>query len=331
MSMWNKSIGIIGTGKFLPDNIVTNKDIEKMVDTSDEWIRERTGIEARCIAPEGLNTSDMAVEAAKAAIADASLSVDDIDCIIVATMTPDMNIPSTACLVQAKLGADKAAGFDLHIACSGYIYSLITAASYINSGLFKNVLVIGAEIMSRVLNWKDRSTCILFGDGAGACIVSEVPEGYGMLSMDMGINGGAGMNLTIPASGVAMIPTDARATEGLTYLHMNGPEVYKFAVRTMGKTVINALDKIHLTVEDLDFFIPHQANKRIIDSAAHRLKLPAEKVFINLPKYGNTTAASIAIALDEALHSGLIKRGDIVAMAGFGAGLSWGSLIAKWY
>lgn len=330
MTMWTKPVGIIGTGSFVPDNVVTNADLEKIVDTSDEWIRERTGIEARRIAPEGMNASDMATEAAKRALEAANLTADDIDCIIVATLTGDMIIPSTACVVQANLGASHAAAYDLGAACSGFVYGLNTAGSYVNTGFFKNVLVIGVEVMSRVVNWKDRGTCILFGDGAGAAIVSEVEEGYGMLGMDMGADGTGGVNLCIPAGGTAMIANDSRIEEGLTYIQMNGSEVYKFAVKTMGSTVLKALDRAGLTLEDLDRFIPHQANKRIIDSAAHRLKLSEDKVFVNLPKYGNTSAASIAIALDEALREGFVKKGDTVAFAGFGAGLTWASLVMKW-
>ncbi|WP_303059730.1 beta-ketoacyl-ACP synthase III [Veillonella magna] len=330
MTMWTKPVGIIGTGSFLPDNVVTNHDLEKMVDTSDQWIRERTGIEERRVAPEGMNASDMATKAAKKALEAAGLTAEDIDCIIVATLTGDMAIPSTACIVQANLGATKAAAFDLGAACSGFVYGLITAGSYVNMNMFKNVLVIGVEVLSRVLNWKDRGTCILFGDGAGAAVVSTVEEGYGMRGMDMGADGTGGMSLSIPSSGTAMVPNDQRIEEGLTYIHMNGSEVYKFAVKTMGRTVLNALERANMELEELDCFIPHQANLRIIDSAAHRLKLSEDKVFVNLPKYGNTSAASIGIALDEAVRSGFVKKGDNVAFAGFGAGLTWAGLVMKW-
>lgn len=330
MTMWTKPVGIIGTGSFLPDNVVTNHDLEKIVDTSDQWIRERTGIEERRVAPEGMNASDMATEAAKKALDAAGLTAEDIDCIIVATLTGDMAIPSTACIVQANLGATKAAAFDLGAACSGFVYGLITAGSYVNMNMFKNVLVIGVEVLSRVLNWKDRGTCILFGDGAGAAVVSTVEEGYGMRGMDMGADGTGGMSLSIPSSGTAMVPNDQRIEEGLTYIHMNGSEVYKFAVKTMGRTVLNALERANMELEELDCFIPHQANLRIIDSAAHRLKLSEDKVFVNLPKYGNTSAASVGIALDEAVRSGFVKKGDNVAFAGFGAGLTWAGLVMKW-
>ena len=331
MSMMSKPVGIIGTGSFLPDNVMTNANLEKIVDTNDQWIRERTGIEERRIAPEGMNTSHMATEAAKRALEMAKLDASDIDLIIVATLTGDMPIPSTACIVQANLGAANAAAFDLHAACSGFVMGVITACTYINSGIYKNILVIGAEILSRKVNWKDRSTCILFGDGAGAAVVSEVPEGYGIKGVDMGADGNGGVSLCIPAGGTAVTANDQRIEEGLTFIHMDGPEVYKFAVKTMGKTVLHSLERSNMELEELDFFIPHQANTRIIDSAAKRLKLSAEKVFVNLPKYGNTSAASVAIALDEALRSGQFKRGDNVAFAGFGAGLTWASLVMKWY
>lgn len=331
MSMMNKSVGIIGTGSFVPDQVMTNFDLEKIVDTSDQWIRERTGIQERRIAPEGMNTSHMATEAAKRAMQMAGLQAEDIDCIIVATLTPDMSIPSTACLVQANLGAVNATCYDLQAACSGFVYGLITAASYINTGIFKNVIVVGAEILSRRINWKDRSTCVLFGDGAGAAVVSTVPEGYGLLGLDSGSDGDGGMCLTIPAGGTAMVANDQRIEEGLTFIHMDGPEVYKFAVKVIGKTVLKSLERANLTLEDLDFFVPHQANTRIIDSAAKRLHLPLEKIFVNLHKYGNTSAASVAIALDEAYRENRFKRDDVVALAGFGAGLTWASLVMKWY
>ena len=288
MTMMNKPVGIIGTGSFLPDNVVTNFDLEKMVDTNDQWIRERTGIEERRIAPEGMNTSYMATEAAKKAMQMANVTAEEIDMIIFATLTPDMIIPSAACVLQANLGAKNAAAYDLQAACSGFVYGLITAASYISSGIYKKVLVVGAEILSRRVNWNDRGTCILFGDGAGAAVVSEVPEGYGIKGIDMGADGTGGPALCIPAGGTAVVANDQRVEEGLTFIHMDGPEVYKFAVKTMGRTVLKSLERAGMELNELDYFIPHQANIRIIDSAAKRLHLPMEKVFVNLHKYGNT-------------------------------------------
>jgi len=329
--MMSKPVGIIGTGKFVPEKVLTNFDLEKIVDTNDAWIREMTGIQERRIAPDDMHASEMASAAGKAAIEDAGLKPEDIDLIIVATLTGDMAIPSTSCMVQANLGCKNAAAFDLHAACSGFVSSVITAAGYINSGFCKNVLVIGVEILSRYIDWEDRGTCILFGDGAGAAVVSTVPEGYGILGVDMGADGEGGMNLSIPSSGSSCLPNDKRIEEKLTFIHMNGQEVYKFAVKTMGKTVLNALAKAEMDLEQLDFFIPHQANKRIIDSAAHRLRLSEDKVFVNLHKYGNTSGASVGLALDEALREEKIKRGDVVALAGFGAGLTWAGLVMKWY
>ena len=261
----------------------------------------------------------------------ANVTAEEIDMIIFATLTPDMIIPSAACVLQANLGAKNAAAYDLQAACSGFVYGLITAASYISSGIYKKVLVVGAEILSRRVNWNDRGTCILFGDGAGAAVVSEVPEGYGIKGIDMGADGTGGSALCIPAGGTAVVANDQRVEEGLTFIHMDGPEVYKFAVKTMGRTVLKSLERADMELNELDYFIPHQANIRIIDSAAKRLHLPMEKVFVNLHKYGNTSAASVAIALDEANREGRFKRGDNVAFAGFGAGLTWASLVLKWY
>ncbi len=331
MAINNRSVGIIGTGSYVPDKVLTNFDLEKMVDTSDAWIRERTGIEERHIAPEGVNTSHMATEAAKRALEMANVSAEDIDLVIVATLTPDMVIPSTACMVQNNIGAVNAGAFDLYAGCSGFVYGAVTAASYIASGMYNKVLVIGAEVLSRYVNWEDRDTCVLFGDAAGAAVFSAVEDGYGMLGFDLGADGEGGKHLTIPASGVAAIPTTELIEQGKTFIHMDGKDVYRFAVKTMGATVVNALEKANLTIEDLDFFIPHQANTRIIDSAAKRLALSKEKVFVNLPKYGNTSAASVPLALDEAVRAGKLHRDDIVALSGFGAGLTWAGIVLKWY
>lgn len=326
-----KSVGIIGTGSYVPEKVLTNFDLEKMVDTSDAWIRERTGIQERHIAPEGINTSDMATIAAQRALKDANISPEEIDLVIVATLTPDMVIPSTACMVQNRIGAVNAGAYDLYAGCSGFVYGTITAASYIKAGMYKNILVIGAEILSRYVNWQDRNTCVLFGDAAAAAVIAPVPEGYGLLGFDLGADGEGGSSLNIPSSGTASIPTTETIARGETFIHMDGKEVYRFAVKAMGGTVINSLEKAKLDVSDLDFFIPHQANTRIIDSAAKRLNLSTDKVYVNLPKYGNTSAASIPLALDEALKENKIKRGAVIALSGFGAGLTWASVVLKWY
>lgn len=331
MSMMNKSVGILGTGSFAPDHVVTNFDLEKIVDTSDQWIRERTGIEERRIAPDGMTTSYMATEAARKALEMAQVGAEEIDLIIVATMSGDTSMPSTACLVQEALGATNAAAFDLGAACAGFVYGINNGVAMINAGMAKKALVIGAEKVSVLLNWEDRSTCVLFGDGAGAAILGEVEEGYGLLGADLGADGRGSQALVIPAGGTALQRNDETVADGSAFIHMDGPEVYKFAVKVMGRTALNALEDAGLGLEELDFFIPHQANKRIIESAAKRLQLDASKVMINVNKYGNTSAASVGIALDEALRSGRIKRGDNIVMAGFGAGLTWASLVMKWF
>ncbi len=331
MVMKANSAGVLGTGHYAPEKIVTNADLEKMVDTSDEWIQTRTGIKQRHFASEGMNTSDMCTKAAEQALEMAHTSPEELDMIIVCTLTPDMTIPSTACIVQKNLGAKNAAVFDLYAACSGFAYGSITASQYIQSGMCKKVLVIGAEILSRFMDFTDRNTCVLFGDGAGAAVFGVVPDGYGILGADMGADGNGGKFLNIPSSGVAILPTDEARKKHLTYIKMDGKEVYKFAVKVMGQTAEKALERAGLQHEDIDLLIPHQANIRIIKSAAKRLHLPMEKVFVNIDKYANTSGASIPIAMDEANRSGRMKRGDVVVLAGFGAGLTWAGLVMKWY
>jgi 3-oxoacyl-[acyl-carrier-protein] synthase-3 len=328
--MKNKSVGIIGIGSYVPEKEVTNKDLEKTVNTSDEWIVDRTGIKARRIAADDQATSDMAAVAAQKALSDAGVTAAEIDLIIVATATPDMAFPSTACLVQDKIQATNAAAFDLAAGCSGFVYALVVGSQFVQTGLYKKVLVVGAETLSRILDWTDRNTCVLFGDGAGAAVLSEVPEGYGLLGSDLGANGGGGELLKLPAGG-SRLPA-SRSTIDLKqhYVFMNGSEVFKFAIKAMGSTALKALEKAGLTRDDVDVLVPHQANMRIIQAAAKRLKMPMEKVIINLDKYGNTSAASIPIAIDEASHSGKIKKGDVVVLVGFGAGLTWASAVIKW-
>jgi len=323
--------GILGTGHAVPDKILTNADMEKIVETSDEWISSRTGIKQRHFAPEGVNTSDLCAEAAGKALEQSGIRAEELDLIIVCTLTPDMTIPSTACIVQANLGAVNAAVFDLYAACSGFAYGVVTASQYIETGMYKRVLVIGAEILSRFLNFKDRNTCVLFGDGAGAAVLGPVPEGYGILGTDMGADGNGGKFLDIPSSGTKILPTDKAREEGLTFIRMDGKEVYKFAVRVMGRTAEKALERAGIDKSEVDLLVPHQANIRIIQSAAKRLDLPMEKVFVNIHKYANTSGASIPIALDEAYREGRIKRGDIIVLAGFGAGLTWAGMVMKWY
>jgi len=322
--------GILGTGSFLPENKLTNKDLERMVDTSDEWIVSRTGIKERRIAPPSMTTSYMATEAAKKAIEDAKITAEDIDLIIVATVVPDMNFPSTACLVQANIGAINAAAFDIEVGCSGFIYGLSIAKQFIENGTYKYVLVIAADILSKITNWEDRNTCVLFGDGAGAAVVGQVENGYGILDNFIGADGKGGMHLYMPAGGSRMPACEESVKNKLHTIHMNGQEVFKFAVNVMNTATIEVLNRCGLKPEDVDIFIPHQANIRIIDAAMKKLKLSKEKVFINLDKYGNMSAASVAVALDEALKAGKIKNGDIILMVAFGAGLTWGSTVIKW-
>lgn len=317
-------------GSYVPEKILTNKDLEKIVDTSDEWIADRTGIRERRIAAQHEATSDLATEAAKRALADAGISADEIDLIIVATITPDMNFPSVSCLVQANLKAKNAAAFDLSAACSGFMYGLVTAQQMIQAGLYKTILVIGAETMSKILDWSDRNTCILFGDGAGAAVVRATSPGFGLLGVHLGADGSGGDLLKLPAGGSRMPSSHETVTGRLHFLHMAGNEVFKFAVKVMGEAALKALDNAGLTPDDVTCLVPHQANTRIIQSAAKRLKLPIDKVVVNVDKYGNTSAASIPVALDEAVKSGKIKKGDVIILVGFGAGLTWASCVIKW-
>ncbi|AEF17396.1 3-oxoacyl-(acyl-carrier-protein) synthase 3 [Thermoanaerobacterium xylanolyticum LX-11] len=322
--------GILGTGSFVPENKLTNQDLEKMVDTSNEWIVSRTGIKERRIAPQSMTTSYMATEAAKKAIEDAGIEASEIDLIIVATVVPDMNFPSTACLVQANIKATKAAAFDIEVGCSGFIYGLSIAKQFVESGTYKTVLVIAADVLSKITNWEDRNTCVLFGDGAGAAIVGPVKDGYGILDNVIGADGTGGMHLYMPAGGSRMPASEDTVKNKLHTIHMNGQEVFKFAVNVMNTATVEVLNRCGLKPEDVDLFIPHQANIRIIDAAMKKLKLSKEKVFINLDKYGNMSAASVIVALDEALKAGRIKNGDIILMVAFGAGLTWGSTVIKW-
>jgi 3-oxoacyl-[acyl-carrier-protein] synthase-3 len=327
----NKGVGIIGIGSYVPEKIVTNKDLEKIVETSDEWIVSRTGIKQRHVVEPGVATSDLATYAAEKALLDAGVTADEIDLIIVATATPDMLFPSTACLVQDKIKASKAAAFDLSAGCSGFAYGLVTGSQFIKAGLYKKVLVIGAETLSTILDWSDRNTCVLFGDGAGAVVLGEVPAGYGILGVDLGADGAGGELLKLPAGGSRIPTTNESINQRLHYLQMSGNDVFKFAVKVMGEAAVKALDNSGLSHTDVDCLIPHQANIRIIQSAAKRLKLPMEKVIVNVDKYGNTSAASIPLAMDEAIKNDKLKNGDIIVLVGFGAGLTWASCVIKWY
>ena len=314
------NVGIIGLGAYLPQKRLTNFDIEKMVDTTDEWIRSRTGIEERRIADASEKTSDLAIRAGAEAVKDAGLSALDIDLILVATISPDSNFPSVACKVQKDLGAHRAAAFDISAACSGFLYALTTAKQYVLSGLAKNVLVIAAEKISGLVDWKDRSTCVLFGDGAGACVVSQVKEG-GII---------ADYLLSYGEQGHLMEVVIDETCNPSARIVMQGQELFKVAVNSMADAVDAVLAKSGLTKADVDWVVPHQANDRIISAVAKKLEIPKEKIFINISKYGNMSAASIAVALFEAVKSGQIKKGDTVVLVTFGAGLVAAANVVKW-
>ncbi|KAB3535205.1 ketoacyl-ACP synthase III [Alkaliphilus pronyensis] len=324
------SVGITGTGSALPEKVVTNFDIEKMVDTTDEWIRARTGISCRRVSDEKTATSNLATEAALKALKDANIKAEDLDLIIVATVTPDMSFPSTACIVQKNIGAMSAAAFDIEAACSGFLYGLTIGEQFIKNGIYKNALIIGAETLSKILNWEDRNTCVLFGDGAGAAIIERVEEGYGILSSYLGADGSGGMSLTQPAGGSRLPASIETLQKKLHYVQMDGSEVFKFAVRVMGRAALEVLKKSNISIDEIDYMIPHQANIRIIEAAAKRLKLPMEQVVVNLHKYGNMSAASVPVALDEALKDGRIKKDDVIVLVAFGGGLTWASNVIRW-
>lgn len=321
--------GIIGIGSYVPDRVLSNADLEKLVDTSDEWIKTRTGISFRRIGPENACTSDMGAEAARRALENAKLFPEDIDLIIVASATPDMIFPSTACIIQNKIGAVNAAAFDIQAGCTGFIYALTSAVQFITAGSYKNILVIGAEMLSRITDWQDRNTCVLFGDGAGAAVISEVEEG-GILSSVLGADGKGADLLTLPAGGSKEPASPDTVANRRHYINMNGNEVFKFAVRILEEAAKKASEKAGRQVADLDYIVPHQANMRIIDAAIKRLKFPREHVVVNLDKYGNMSSASIPVALDEAYRDKKIKKGNMVLLVGFGAGLTWGANLLEW-
>lgn len=305
--------GIIGIGRFTPEKIVTNADLEKVMDTSDEWIRSRTGIEERRIADDSVDTSDMAFFAAEKALADAGITAEELDLILVATVTPDQPFPSVSCMLQEKIGAKNAAAMDISAACAGFMYGMITAKQFVETGAYKHVLVVGVEKLSKITDWEDRNTAVLFGDGAGATVIGPVSDGKGILSFELGADGTGGKHLYQDE-----------------YIIMNGREVFKFAVRQMGESCVNVLEKAGLGKEDVDFLIPHQANIRIMEASRERLELPVEKMSKTVHKYGNTSSASIPISLVEELEAGKIKDGDVIVMVGFGGGLTWGAIALRW-
>jgi 3-oxoacyl-[acyl-carrier-protein] synthase-3 len=314
----------------VPEKVLTNRDLEAMVDTSDEWIVSRTGIRERRIASRDQASSDLAYEASLKALERAGIAAEDLDLILVATITPDMAFPATACILQDKLGARKAAAFDLSAACSGFIYGLAAASSFISTGMYKYVLVVGAECLSRITDYEDRNTCILFGDGAGAAVLGPVREGAGFRSFVLGADGSGGDLLKLPAGGSRLPITGEVLAQRLQYLKMAGRDVFKFAVRVMGNSADEALEKAGLSREDIDLLVPHQANMRIIQAALERLGLEPEKCAVNLDRYGNVSAASIPIALAEAVETGRVKSGDRLLLVGFGGGLTYGACVLIW-
>jgi 3-oxoacyl-[acyl-carrier-protein] synthase III len=321
---------VTGWGIYVPEPVLTNDDIAKLVDTTDEWIRERTGIRERHIARETDFPSTMGVEAAMRALKVANLAPTELDLIICTASSPEYIFPATACIIQDQIGATKAGAFDLQAACTGFVYALNMGAQAIRSGSMKNVLVVGTEVLSRFTNWKDRNTCILFGDGAGAFVLQASDQPGGVLSAVMHSDGSGAESLAIPAGGSHQPATEATIHEGKHFIQMDGKEVFRFATRVMGRAVLEALEKINLTVNDVQLIIPHQANYRIIETAAKYLKTPLEKFVINVERYGNTSTASIPIATVEALQDGRIKPKDKIAFVGFGGGLTWGAIVIEW-
>jgi 3-oxoacyl-[acyl-carrier-protein] synthase-3 len=322
---------IVGWGKYVPSQVLTNDDLAKMVDTSDDWIRTRTGIVERRIADPRETTSTMSIKAARAALQVADVTPERLDLIIVTTATPDYLFPATACLVQDALGARQAGAFDLLAGCSGFVYGLGVGSQLIISGAYENVLVIGAETLSRIMDWTDRNTCVLFGDGAGALLLQASDTPGGVLSFTLGADGSGGDLLMLPGGGSRHPASAETVAQRLHYVRMNGREVFRFATRIMGQAAKEAIIAAGLKIDDVDLFIPHQANIRIIQSAAKQLKLPMDKVFVNLERYGNTSCASIPIAFCEAIEEERIKPGDHLVLVSFGAGLTWAAVVVQWH
>lgn len=327
----NRYAKITGTGSYLPETVLTNFDLEKMVDTSDEWIRQRTGIVERRIAEDNIATSDLSVHAARLAIKRAQIDPLDIQMILVATVTPDTFFPSTACYVQKGIGAKNASAMDISAACAGFLYGLDLANGLIVSGQYDTILVIGAEVFNNIVDWKDRNTCVLFGDGAGAAVVQGTDEEKGIIASYIGSDGDyADIDLLgIPAGGSRMPVTTDTLDNNLNKIQMNGREVFKLGVRLMPEAAERVLKKANVSVDEVDMFIPHQANLRIIEAVGHRLGVPREKVYVNVDKYGNTSAATVIIALDEAIREGSVKPEDLILLVTFGAGLTWGSTLLR--
>jgi 3-oxoacyl-[acyl-carrier-protein] synthase III len=325
-------VRISGWGKYLPARVMPNSELADLVDTSDEWIRARTGIRERRIAAPDETTCSLAVNAARDALDKAQLAAEDLDLVLVATCTPDYaNMPATASLVQHALGAPRAAAVDMNAVCSGFIYALATGSQFVATGAYKNVLVIGAEVFTRILDWQDRSTCVLFGDGAGAVVLQPTNQPGGLISFVLGSDGAGACSLYVPAGGSRQPATVDSVADRAHYVKMLGRDVFRFATRVLPDSVVEALAAAAMTTDDIDVLIPHQANTRIIDHAVKRLHVDASRVFSNVERYGNTSAASIPVALCEAIECGMVRPGSTVVLSGFGAGLSWGTVVWKWH
>jgi 3-oxoacyl-[acyl-carrier-protein] synthase-3 len=322
-------VSITGIGCHVPERVVTNEELAQLVDTSDEWITTRTGIKERRFADDDEALSDIALPAARAALEQAGITGGDVDLLIVATVTPDMMFPSTAAIMADQLGASEAGAYDLSAGCTGFMYGLVQAYGLVSSGLSKRALVVGADVLSKLMNFADRSTCVLFGDGAGAAVLERVENG-GFLAFELGADGAGGVDLYLPAGG-SRIPTTAESVaRGDHYVHMNGRHVFKFATRVLVSSAEHVLEQSGLSIEDIDVYVPHQANTRIIDHAVAKLGIPEDRVVVNVDRYGNTSSASIPMALADALAEGRVHKGDTVLMTGMGAGLTWGSAVMNW-
>lgn len=309
------NVGMLGIGHYAPENVMTNEDLEKIVDTSDEWIQSRTGIEERRIARDDMDSSDMAYEAARVAMENASVDAEELDFILVATVTPDTPFPSVACILQEKLGAKNAAAMDVSAACAGFMYGLVTAQQFIETNAYKKILVVGTEKLSKIIDWTDRSTCVLLGDGAGAAVVGEVSSGKGILSFELGADGSGGKYLY---------------QDKKDYMRMNGREVYKFAVKQMPDSSAAVVEKLGLRKDDVDYLVPHQANIRIMNAAREKMGISEDKMATTIQKYGNNSSASIPIALSESIQDGKIQDNDLIVLVGFGGGLTWGAVAMRW-
>lgn len=319
-----RPIGIVGLGCYVPDRVLTNAELEKLVDTSDEWIMTRTGIKERRIAAPGQAMSDVAIPACREALVHAGVDPREIDLVIVATVTPDMSFPSTAAILADRLGMPDAAAYDLSAGCTGFMYAVVQAHAMLSSGLARKALVVGGDVLSRILDWSDRSTLVLFGDGAGAVVMEPLSGGGGFLGFDLGADGGGGVHLWLPGSGSRIFDDPDR------HVKMNGREVFKFATRVLVSSAEAVLEACELGVEDVDVYVPHQANVRIIEHARKKLGIPAERTVVNVERYGNTSSGSIPLALADAATDGRLRPGELVLMTGMGAGLTWGSALIEW-